>query len=77
MIANGKSISDIETDIEWNDVNYRLVNLGMVEITASPEELRNLASFLQSCADKGDKFDHYHYQDRVGVYPDFVIMVET
>ena len=76
MKAVGKSISDIETDIEWEDQNYRPVNLGMIEITASSEELRELANFLLGCADNGSKYDHYHYQDTIGVYPDFVIMVE-
>ena len=77
MKAVGKSITDLETDAEWEDKNYQPIQLGMVEITASTHELKNLIGFLQGCIDQGDKYDHYHYQKIVGVYPDFVVMVEN
>lgn len=76
MKAVGKSITDLETDAEWEDKNYRPMQLGMVEITASTDELKKLVKFLKGCIDQGDKYDHYHYQKIVGVYPDFVVMVE-
>ena len=77
MTAVGKSITDLETDAEWEDENYQPIQLGMVEITASTDELKKLVRFLKSCIDQGDEYDHYHYQSTVGVYPDFVVMVEN
>jgi len=54
--------------------------LAEITLVASPEELREIATFLANCADEmdrmGDKFDHVHLGDRIKTFqssPHFVV----
>jgi len=52
-----------------------------ITLAASPDELRKMATFLQSCADNmermGGAYDHEHLSDRVKSFadsPHFVVV---
>jgi hypothetical protein len=70
MKAFGQEIADYES--EWPT----LLELGELSVQGTAQELRDMATFLNECADfmdKGSTQDHWHYNDNIDDRPQFVV----
>lgn len=73
MKAYGQEIADYDTE------DPTILELGEVSIIASPAKLREIAKFINECADhwnNGSDCDHFHFNRNVTDRPQFVLVKE-
>ncbi len=73
MIVSGTPLHEMEAEFPSD------VKIGQVAISVSRAELFALSEWFQSLCrevEDGNTSDHYHFQRKVDVYPDIVVLME-